>query len=604
MRKLQCLVTCRGVDGLLMRIVVVGFAVCAHLRMEAQQTPSAPEPPPATLHSRVSMVALDITIDDLKGAPLRGLRASNFHVREDGRPQQVLYLERHRRSDSDAATLPFATANDPNTFNDVPRSGGESSPVILVLDALDSPDLTASLYLRQQLIAYMKQVPVGTQIAIVQMDRSLHLLQGFSGDPVELERALLSPQSAARVSPLVENPCTLPSQMAGTGPATAVTGGVAFTESSAQDMLTALCQRADLASVYGQVADEERSQILSRCLPQIMALANSAEGRKSIVWFYSQTPATEVIGKSLKASMDADENALSSGMRKVMDTFKPTNISLTFVDIGAHMGVNETDAYLARVAERNGIESFAGTNGIMDVLQHEVGNAWEYYTAYYQPTDRTFDGHYRNISVRVDQPHGYLQYRRGYYADGRLSEGVPKDGRRWLPLDLSGPGKPKDSPLQTAMLLGSQPPDEVLFQVRVTKAAASAANAKEAHATSFIASRYKREKVAVMQLSCTFDANSMTFQQASPGRFVAHAAVVVIGYDDVGTVLSTIRSDITIRADQRLLTEMQRTGIPFEQTFAFPAKSSKFLRIGVEDKGSGDVGAIEMPMDLKVARGN
>jgi hypothetical protein len=48
------------------------------------------------------------------------------------------------------------------------------------------------MYLREQLIAYMKTVPAGTKIAIFQLNMQMRMIQGFTSDPNLLLKAVES----------------------------------------------------------------------------------------------------------------------------------------------------------------------------------------------------------------------------------------------------------------------------------------------------------------------------------------------------------------------------------------------------------------------------
>src|SRR5438045_521456 len=92
------------------------FAIFLIAQLAAQQT-STPENPPgfqkgtaATFQVTTNLVVVNVTAKDKNGNPLEGLKASDFTVTEDGKPQQIGVFEYQRLED---ATLPAPTPSAP-----------------------------------------------------------------------------------------------------------------------------------------------------------------------------------------------------------------------------------------------------------------------------------------------------------------------------------------------------------------------------------------------------------------------------------------------------------------------------------------------------------
>jgi len=99
------------------------------------------------------------------------------------------------------ARLEAAPPIPPNTFtNYTPVANADASTVILI-DALDTP-VDAQMYLRDELIRYLKNMQPGTPIAIFQLDTEMRLIQGFSSDP----KVLLAAAESKRNEPSLAGP--------------------------------------------------------------------------------------------------------------------------------------------------------------------------------------------------------------------------------------------------------------------------------------------------------------------------------------------------------------------------------------------------------------
>jgi VWFA-related protein len=177
--------------------------VCGAIALTAELCAQQPSQPPAptpstttTLSVSTHEVLLDVLVTDASGHPVTGLKPANFAVTEEGDPQSLKSLvEHHPMSAADVARLQSAPALPPNTYTNFTPIANTNASTVILLDALDTP-VPAQMYLRQQLIAYLKNMPPGTSVAIFQLDTQLRLIQGLSSD-----RSLLLAAAESRPPP-------------------------------------------------------------------------------------------------------------------------------------------------------------------------------------------------------------------------------------------------------------------------------------------------------------------------------------------------------------------------------------------------------------------
>jgi len=78
--------------------------------------------------------------------------------------------------------------------------------------------------------------------------------------------------------------------------------------------------------------------------------------------------------------------------------------------------LNFPDLALQRFAQETGGKSFWGRNDLDTEVARSMADGAHYYTISYYPADRTFDGRFRRISVRINRPSVKARTRAGYFA--------------------------------------------------------------------------------------------------------------------------------------------------------------------------------------------
>jgi len=68
-------------------------------------------------------------------------------------------------------------------------------------------------------------------------------------------------------------------------------------------------------------------------------------------------------------------------------------------------------------------------------------------------------------------------------------------------------------------------------------------------------------------------------------------------YDQSGEVVNALKSTASVDLSESDYQTLLRTGLPLRQEIAVPVKGNYFLRLGVHDVQSDQVGAIEIPVD-------
>jgi VWFA-related protein len=133
------------------------------------QQPST-EQPALTLKVQANEVVLPVTVRDKKGALVSTLKASDFTLTEDGRPQKIKSFTRE-------SNLPFRLG----LLVDTSRS---------VASALESERKAAGKFVDQMLPADPKAVTAKDEAFLIHFDREVELLQDFTNSREKLHHEL------------------------------------------------------------------------------------------------------------------------------------------------------------------------------------------------------------------------------------------------------------------------------------------------------------------------------------------------------------------------------------------------------------------------------
>ena len=390
----------------------------------AQQTPAN------TLTVTTRLIYVDVVVRDGAGRPVPGLSKQDFSVKEDGKPQPIVFFEdggHHAGQAPEPASLSSAKPGTVTFSNSAPSSSPDRAANLVLLDLLNTPQQD-QLYATQQLLKFLKSLPPGHQMALFLLTDRLSMLQGLTGSSDQLADAArqLGPQdthqtrSESEHMQIVDNITNL-MRAAGHDP-----GGMTGR------MMT------DLDNEEADTLDH-RVRITATAFAQLAAAVSGYPGRKNILWLAEDFP----IGN--RAQLQLDRSPLVSdalGTTRLM-----ANLGLAVYPISlaglqttgieaATSGAGETSlmtgagatlqqqfnarnsvyASMNDLARDTGGEAFHGSNDIAGALMRVVDDGSHYYTLAYRAPNTTQDGSYRHITVNLDKAGVQLSYRRGYSA--------------------------------------------------------------------------------------------------------------------------------------------------------------------------------------------
>lgn len=558
-----------------------------------------PNPGTLILKQEVRNVIVDIVATDKHGEPATFFSQPNFKVYENGVQQDIVYFEKHTESYMflDAARQPTPQLP-PNEFTNIETIPKDEPLMVLLLDAQNT-SFSDQAYVRNQMLGYLKKIPPATHIAVFALGARLRLIQGFNEDAAVLKAALepsYDPAAAAGGDALAANsPRGVPESFS---------ASVAETRANLDSFIKE--SAFDYSSRWGN-RYMVRAENTRLALYELTGYLSGIPGRKSLIWFAGSFPFADypIVGEGRAVPGPIADFDHSKPLKKLEDIMNVSRVSIYPVDArglgppstysyayspehqfaptGTDFGLmvmndsmveGSEDLGMEHMAEATGGRAFYNNNDLARAISqvHSIGE--NYYTIAYSPKNKDYDGRFRKVEIKVNDPGIRLDYRRGYYAS-----------------------KPRGRfPLFGAMQFGAPSATELPIHVQVTKAAAQP---RPNQTKGRIGNQGAKLKGPVVryEFKATIDPNDVTLRQLD-GRRHAQMYFALAAYDNNGKLLNDIYGPVIIDMNDRVYADALAHGVRLTQDLDLPA-GELHVRVGVADDATKDTGATEFPLNVQ-----
>jgi VWFA-related protein len=423
--------------------VILATLLSLQIAFARQDPAPPPEDAPAPSSKRdikfsttTQLVVINVSVRDKNGRSVEGLKASDFAVTEDGKPQQLKVFERQKLDDTPLPPPVLASRKEPETpavataaskpavsTPIAPSKAGEvkyKDSRLLVL-FFDLAGMTTSDQIRAQQAALRFLSTEMTQsdlVAVMTYDTSLEVLQDFTGD-------------RDRLTGIVRG---LPIGVVGmsngsTGDDSEGDTGAAYTQDESE---------FNIFNTDRKLAALESAVKMLGTLPEKKALVYFASGMtrtgidnqaqlratvnaaiRSNVSFYPVDArglvATAPLGDATQASQGGQGMYSGSSQRTTQENFQ---------------GQQET---LYALASDTGGKALLDQNDLALGIQQAQKDISSYYILGYYSSNGALDGGYRRVKVRVNgNLNAKLDYRSGYFASKEFRHYTSSDRERQL----------------------------------------------------------------------------------------------------------------------------------------------------------------------------
>jgi VWFA-related protein len=563
---------------------------------QAQQVEQGSTP---NFKSKVRVVLVDVVVTSGKGEPVPGLNQDDFEVLEEGRRQKIASFEEHKGNAPTFVKLPPMA---PNEFTNFPTTATADSVNVILLDALNTA-YADQVFVRSQMIRYLKEMKPGPRLAIFTLGSKLRMLQGFTTDSSVLLAALDAPKNRPEISQLLKTREEAQTERDFVN--------WLVTESQVQEAIDSMKQfQAESSASQTDV----RVRITLEALQQLGRYLTAIPGRKNVMWFSGSFPISIFPDSDTPDQMNAARQ-YGPELQKTAEIL--TNAQVAVYPLGAEgLSTNSLEAstqtrfaiddiLMVREQERDrqnriqdratshntmellaketGGEAIYDTNGLNSALAKMIDNGTRYYTLTYTPSDPKMDGSFRRIQVKLEKGNYRVAYRHGYYAEkaqtGAVSEAKPSD--LLMPL----------------MVRGLPDFTEVIYKAHVAPLATQpAADTKVAGGNVSLKRPFTRYGVDL-----AVSVQDLQIAPGDDGKRHGSLEVALVAYDAEGMPVNWVIRKPPVSLTPEVYAEMQRHGLQMHLEIDIP-KGDYFLRTGVYDIASNKAGTLGVPvadMDVK-----
>ena len=389
---------------------------------------------PTTFRSGTTLVSVDLVVRDRQGNIVRGLKAEDFEVHEDGQPQKILTFSFTEIDDKTAtaagpvdllgdiqarvkaaASQPVSVAakpaaTDPDTTKPIRSEDVAGRRLIVLLfdvSSMEPEDVQRSIDAAQK---YVKdQMSPADLIAVATVSSMLNVLTDFTGDRAKVEAALntLSWTEGTATPPPDAATMAVDEVTAATDPDAAAAAETAELELFNNDMRLRILKT--LAETLTPI-EQKKAIVYFSAGMQRSGSDNQVELRAAInAAVRGNVSIYAVDTRGLQAVVPGGDARQASGRGQAL--FNGRGVAQQFARLSS------SQSSLTSLAADTGGRVFTDTNNFGQAFTRLRRDMSAYYLIGYASGNTAKDGRFRRINVRPKNTELRVESRAGYYAD-------------------------------------------------------------------------------------------------------------------------------------------------------------------------------------------
>ena len=558
---------------------------------QSGQTPPPPQseagtsPEDEVVRITMNLVQLDAVVTDREGRQVSDLRAEDFEVFQDGRPQEITNFSYVEASAGGAeGGTPPGTARPVEAVPQPSRARREQvrRTLAIVVDDLGMAFENVA-HARRALRAFIdERVQPGDLVAVIRTGGEVGALQQFTTDKRQMRAAVervrwnpCSRRGISSVATLPASPVPLCSRLSVTGTLNALT----FTVQGMRELpgRKSLILFSDSLSLYEREIEDFRGPAVPPWarLPGVGTVERTREMQRAADRQSVADPFRQLTELAVRASVVI--YAIDTrGLQTLALTAADDTSGMTREQVADALEARRRDDFEGRdgpasLAEQTGGFHVRNSNDIRGGLVRIMEDLKGYYLIGYRPRGETFDRRFHRISLRVKgRPGLRVRTRRGFYGMPEEERHEPRTAADRFHLALVSPFAAGDIGLQLTPVFSESPG----------------------------LGPYLRALLHI-------EAGGLTFTPEADGWEKSDLVLRGVLFGDNGRIVEEHRHAFTLRLRGETLRRIRDRGL--EYAFNVPVKKpgAYQFRVAVLDQASSRVGSagqfVEVP-DLKKNR--
>jgi VWFA-related protein len=523
-------------------LIVCSIAGVAEHPASIPQTLPQDAPSPMVLRTNTRLVVVDVVASDGKGNPIPGLKAEDFTVLEDGKPQTISAFSFKQHSKA----TQVVSSSSGGGFNNVPQYKDVNSLNVILLDSING-NFDSHAYGRDELLKFLDKGTLTQPTALYVLEQKLILLHDFTTNIAELKALVedYKPKGPSHVLGVYAAASPF-SERAPTTDTNANTTNISINAlNTLASALAGYPGRKNLIWVSAGFPITLFPEIIDDTPAGVVTNSRDASGGSTGQVQFGSGQGT---GKDFEEAVEKTANALMNAQ-----------VAVYPIDESGVLKDNKINTIqtMRSLADRTGGKAFYNSNDVEMGISHSLDDGSTYYTLEYYPANKNWDGKFRSIQIKGKQNMS-LRYRQGYYALDPGMNNKDKDAEKKLARTFSD-SLSLDTPSATA----------VVFHAGVAP------------------SPGKAQQVTV---SFAIDPHTISFQHKDDGLEHAQVSCAVAAYSEKGQPVKQQSTTMTaaMKADE-FQTMMKGQQFPCTRTMDLKPGSYN-LALGVLDQNSKLIG--------------
>ncbi len=553
----------------------LGFGQAVSNASQSNATANGAQQATPTFQSSSRLVLVDVVVTDKSGQSVKGLKATDFIILEDGKQQPVRAFESHVWRKTAASMQKINLP--PNQYTNFTEQQPNGAVNVVLLDILNTPQQSQQ-YARKQMIEFLRELPPGQKIALFVLGTKLRMMQGFTGDSDRLVKA--AEAILSNTSPVL----TTESQYEDSASDIAYFADMSGAGGGSLGNLQANLTNALGAEVNFQ--SNIRSRMTLDALSSLAGAVSGYSGRKNLFWLAGNFPfrlgpdfsndpirfpdnyagairetaalllASQIAVYPIDARGVQTSSVSASARPQVMMESATNQVSMAQNRI--YTDYADTKGAMDDIARETGGQAFIG-NDLKKIMERGIEQGSTYYTLAYSPAIKKWNAEYHKIEVKTAESGLKLEYRRGYYA-------VPE---RAVAGDQAG----------VVLFAAMQPsvPESTMLLMRV----------------QVLMPDKDHDKIRVDYAVAPQD---ITFTDTKDGRKHSVIDFVAALYSKDGKDIGHAVDSMNANVRPEVFEQVQKTGIPMHQELELKP-GAYLLRLGVMDRSSRKIGTVDVPLN-------